>query len=94
MLAAAEKLNCRSNLLARSLATNLTHQAAVLVDDFENPHELPFLAKLTLGLQAEGLLAVLININTTTITSTQSSTPISARSMRSFCSGPLFVTRP
>jgi len=63
VLAAAEKLNYRPNLLARSLATNLTHQVAVLVDDFENPHKLPFLAKLTLGLQAEGLLAVLININ-------------------------------
>ena len=63
VLAAAEKLNYRPNLLARSLATNLTHQIAVLVDDFENPHKLPFLAKLTAALQAEGLVTLLININ-------------------------------
>lgn len=62
VLAAAEKLNYRPNLLARSLATNLTHQVAVLVDDFENPHKLPFLSKLTEKLQAEGLVALLVNI--------------------------------
>jgi LacI family transcriptional regulator len=63
VLAAAETLDYRPNLLARSLATNLTHQVAVLVDDFENPHKLPFLAKLTARLQAEGLVALLVNIN-------------------------------
>ena len=63
VLEAAERLNYRPNLLARSLATNSTHQVAVLVDDFANPHKLPFLEKLTASLQAEGLVTILININ-------------------------------
>lgn len=63
VLAAADTLNYRPNLLARSLNTNLTHQVAVLVDDFENPSKLSYLGKLTHELQANGLLALLININ-------------------------------
>ena len=63
VMAVAEKLNYRPNLLARSLATNLTHQVAVLVDDFENPHKLSLLERLTWELQSEGLVAILININ-------------------------------
>jgi DNA-binding LacI/PurR family transcriptional regulator len=63
VMAAAGQLNYRPNLLARSLATNLTHQVAILVDDFENPHKLPVLERLTLELQAEGLVAMLVNIN-------------------------------
>lgn len=64
VLAAAKKLHYSPNLLARSLATNLTHQVAILVDDFTNPHKLPFLERLTAALQAEGRIASLININT------------------------------
>jgi LacI family transcriptional regulator len=64
VLAAAEKLHYSPNLLARSLATNLTHQVAILVDDFANPHKLPFLERLTALLQAGGRVASLININT------------------------------
>lgn len=63
VLRAAEGLNYSPNLLARSLATNTTHQVAVFVDDFANPHKLPVLEMLTERLQAEGLLTVLININ-------------------------------
>jgi len=63
VLQAAEALNYSPNLLARSLATNVTHQVAVFVDDFANPHKLPVLEMLTERLQAEGLLTVLININ-------------------------------
>ncbi|MFW8587867.1 LacI family DNA-binding transcriptional regulator [Rhizobium beringeri] len=63
VLQAAEILNYSPNLLARSLATNTTHQVAVFVDDFANPHKLPVLEMLTERLQAEGLLTVLININ-------------------------------
>ncbi|OBZ95598.1 LacI family transcriptional regulator [Pararhizobium polonicum] len=63
VMAAAGQLNYRPNLLARSLATNLTHQVAILVDDFENPHKLPVLERLTLELQAEGLVPMLVNIN-------------------------------
>lgn len=64
VLEAAAALNYSPNLLARSLATNATHQVAVFVDDFANPQKLPFLETLTERLQAEGLVAVLININT------------------------------
>ena len=64
ILKVAEKLNYTPNLLARSLATNLTHQVAVFVDDFANPEKLPFLEALTDRLQAAGLVAMLININT------------------------------
>jgi len=63
VMAAAEGLGYRPNLLARGLATRSTQQVAVLVDDFANPHKLPFLETLTASLQAGGLLAVLININ-------------------------------
>lgn len=63
VLAAARELNYTPNLLARSLATNLTHQVAVFVDDFANPHKLPFLERLTERLQAEGMVMALININ-------------------------------
>lgn len=64
VMEAATALNYSPNLLARSLAKNLTHQVAVFVDDFANPQKLPFLETLTARLQAEGLVAMLININT------------------------------
>lgn len=64
ILEAAEALNYTPNLLARSLATNHTHQVAVFVDDFANPQKLPYLEMLTDRLQAEGFVAVLVNINT------------------------------
>jgi LacI family transcriptional regulator len=63
VLEAAERLSYRPNLLARSLATKSTQQVAVLVDDFANLHKLPFLEKLTAALQADGMVAMLININ-------------------------------
>ena len=63
VLEAAAALNYRPNLLARSLATKTTHQVAVLVDDFDNPVKLTYLAALTSALQARGLVALLININ-------------------------------
>lgn len=64
ILEAAETLNYTPNLLARSLATNHTHQVAVFVDDFANPQKLPYLELLTDRLQARGFVAVLVNINT------------------------------
>lgn len=64
VLEAAAVLNYTPNLLARSLATNHTHQVAVLVDDFANPQKIPYLEMLTDGLQAHGLVALLVNINT------------------------------
>lgn len=63
ILEAAAALNYTPNLLARSLAKNLTHQVAVFVDDFANPQKLPYLEALTTRLQAEGVVTMLININ-------------------------------
>lgn len=63
ILAVAERLGYRPNLLARSLATNKTQQVAVLIDDFKNPSKLPFLEKLSEALQSQGMIMVLININ-------------------------------
>ena len=64
VLEAAAALNYTPNLLARSLATNHTHQVAVFVDDFSNPQKIPYLEVLTDSLQANGLVALLVNINT------------------------------
>ena len=63
VLSVARELHYQPNLLARSLATSRTHQVAILVDDFENPYKLPTLSRLTAKLQAEGLLAFLVNVN-------------------------------
>ena len=63
VLKAADKLDYRPNLLARSLATKKTNQVAVLIDDFTNLHKLPLLEKLSLALQDEGMVLMLININ-------------------------------
>lgn len=63
VLAAADRLGYRPNLLARSLTTKSTQQVAVLVDDFANPHKLPVLHLLTAALQRERLVAVLVNID-------------------------------
>jgi DNA-binding LacI/PurR family transcriptional regulator len=63
VMAVADGLGYRPNLLARSLATRSTQLVAVLVDDFANPYKLPFLEALTASLQSEGMLAILININ-------------------------------
>ncbi|MFM2346621.1 MAG: hypothetical protein RL654_1374 [Pseudomonadota bacterium] len=62
VIAAAEQLGYRPNLLARSLNTKTTHQVAVLVDDFANPHKLVALERLTAALQAEDRVALLIHI--------------------------------
>lgn len=62
VMAVAERLGYRPNLLARSLMTKTTHQVAVLVDDFTNPYKLFAVEKLTAALQAEGLMAMLLHI--------------------------------
>ena len=63
VMAAAEQMNYRPNLLARSLATRSTRQVAVFVDDFANPYKLQLIEATTAALQAEGLVALLVNIN-------------------------------
>lgn len=62
VMAVAERLGYRPNLLARSLNTKVTGQIAVLVDDFANPYKLPALENLTAALQAEDMVAMLIHI--------------------------------
>ncbi len=62
VMAVAERLGYRPNLLARSLNTKVTGQVAVLVDDFTNPYKLPVLEKLTAALQAEDMVVMLIHI--------------------------------
>jgi LacI family transcriptional regulator len=63
VLAAADELGYRPNLLARSLATKTTNQVAVLVDDFANPYKLRAIEALTKALSAEGLSALLVPID-------------------------------
>lgn len=63
VLSAAADLNYQPNLLARSLATKRTNLVGILVDDFANPYKMPTLERLTAGLQAAGMLGILININ-------------------------------
>lgn len=62
VMAVADALGYRPNLLARSLATRRTHLVAILVDDFLNPFKMPALDLMTAGLQREGMLAILVNI--------------------------------
>jgi len=62
VMAVAQRLGYRPNLLARSLSTKRTHQVAVMVDDFANPHKLLALEMLTAELQANNLMAMLIHI--------------------------------
>jgi LacI family transcriptional regulator len=63
VLAVAQQMGYAPNLLARSLATKRTHQVAILVNDFGNPYKLPTLERLTAGLQRHGMIATLLNIN-------------------------------
>lgn len=60
----AKEIDYEPNLLARSFATNRTNQVAVLVDDFNNPYKMPTLRSLTAGLQREGIVTILINVDT------------------------------
>jgi DNA-binding LacI/PurR family transcriptional regulator len=63
VLKAAEELDYVPDLLASGLASSRSGLLALLVDDFENPHKLLMLQHLTDALQANGIAAILVNVN-------------------------------
>jgi LacI family transcriptional regulator, galactose operon repressor len=63
VLKAAEELDYAPDLLASGLASHRSGLLALLMDDFENPHKLLMLQHLTEALQANGIAAILINVN-------------------------------
>lgn len=61
VLAAAAELGYAPDLLAASLASDRSQLAALLIDDFDNPHKLVLLDHLSRRLQAEGWGTLLVN---------------------------------
>ncbi len=64
VLKGAAALNCTPGRPARSVATGPAHPVAVVAEDLANPQEIPFLDVLSDGLQANGLVALTIDIST------------------------------
>lgn len=62
VLAAAAELGYVPDLLASSLASDRSNLVALLVDDFENPHKLVMLERLTRILRAAGYGTLLVNM--------------------------------
>lgn len=62
VLQAAEALGYVPDLLASSLASDRSNLVALLVDDFDNPHKLVMLERLTRILRAEGWGTLLVNM--------------------------------
>lgn len=62
VMEAAEALGYVPDLMAASLAGDRSNLVALLVDDFENPHKLVMLERLTRILRAEGFDTLLINM--------------------------------
>lgn len=62
VLQAATKLGYRPNLLARSLATKRTRLVGLVVDGLKNPNLFLVLDEVTLQLQRQGYMAMLLNI--------------------------------
>ncbi|MFS2222728.1 LacI family DNA-binding transcriptional regulator [Pantoea sp. B65] len=62
VLAAAESLGYRPNLLARSLSQKRTHIVGVAIDQLKNPHAMLLLDEVTKQLQLRGYMALLLNI--------------------------------
>ncbi|WP_337024849.1 MULTISPECIES: LacI family DNA-binding transcriptional regulator [unclassified Pantoea] len=62
VMAAADKLGFRPNLLARSLKNQKTHLIAMLVDEFQNPHTLMILDEVTKQLGERGYMTILFNV--------------------------------
>jgi len=62
VLAAAEELGYKPNLLARSLSTQKTGLIAVVVDCFINHNVSKLMDRLTAELQSQGLRAVVLNV--------------------------------
>lgn len=62
VLAAATELGYVPDLLAASLASDRSNLVALLVDDFDNPHKLVMLERLTRILRAAGYGTLLVNM--------------------------------
>lgn len=62
VMAAAEELGYRPNLLARSLTKKNTHIIAIAIDELKNPHSMRIVDAVTKALQSKGYLALLLNI--------------------------------
>ena len=58
----AERLNYAPNLLASSLASDRSNLVALMLDDFENPHKLVMLERLTRILRRAGMGTLLVNM--------------------------------
>jgi len=62
VLAAAEELGYRPNLLARSLSKKKTNIIGVAIDELKNPHSMMLLDSVTKQLQGRGCMALILNI--------------------------------
>lgn len=62
VMEAAEALGYVPDLLASSLASDRSNLVALLVDDFDNPHKLVMLERLTRILRANGWGTILVNM--------------------------------
>lgn len=62
VMAAATELGYVPDLLAASLASDRSNLVALLVDDFENPHKLVMLERLTRILRSAGYGTLLVNM--------------------------------
>lgn len=62
VMAAAAELGYVPDLLAASLASDRSNLVALLVDDFDNPHKLVMLERLTRILRAAGYGTLLVNM--------------------------------
>ena len=63
VMAAANKLGFRPNLLARSLKNQKTNMIAILVDEFQNPHTLMVLDEVSKQLGERGYMTILFNVS-------------------------------
>ncbi|SDD67119.1 DNA-binding transcriptional regulator, LacI/PurR family [Paracoccus isoporae] len=63
VLAAAERLGYAPDLLAASLASDRSHLVALITNDFNNPHKLVLLERLTRILWSQGWGTLLVNMS-------------------------------
>ncbi|WBU63637.1 LacI family DNA-binding transcriptional regulator [Paracoccus aerodenitrificans] len=63
VMAAAEKLGYAPDLLAASLASDRSHLVALITNDFNNPHKLVLLERLTRILWSHGWGTLLVNMS-------------------------------
>ena len=63
VLAAAEELGYKPNLLARSLAKNKTNMIAILISELGSPNVLRVFDELSSQLQSHGLISIVLNVH-------------------------------